>query len=277
MAETEVAAFMPVLNEDETIHKSINSLEEQTKQISKLIVVDGGSTDETHEIVEQKSSETDFEIDLEVLEGSGVRHSSEYGANQAADYLDEKECSGIILRIEGDSSLEENFVEEACRYLEKEPYKVFGAQVKPHNRNSKKVTRKLFKILQNADGLPKGRAMAFKPEDFYKVNGYKMKEDEDIKKSEIDCLEDSILVSKLKKEGKIAFSEETHVKSTLPSTTATSIDRWKKGVKIEAKIGPTGYGTKIINPLNPLLYSVEKALNKPAGSLRPSPRKIKRK
>lgn len=263
MPDMKVAAFMPVLNEGGRIKRAITSLQNQTHPISKLYVIDGGSTDSTHEEVRKKAEEAEFEIELDVLQGAGVRYSSQYGAEKAADYITEEmgEDDGIVLRVEGDSSLGENFVEEASKYLQKEDYKVFGAPVKPHDPSTKPVKKRIFALYQNSEMLPKGRGMAFKAQDFYDFHGYRMKPGEEIKDSTIDCLEDGILVSKLKDEGKVAFSHKTHVKSTVPSTTATSMDRWKKGLKIEKEIGPTGYYTKAVSPVNAVIYPFKRLLH----------------
>ena len=262
MSEMKVAAFMPVLNEGGRIERAITSLQNQTHSISKLYVIDGGSTDSTHEEVEKIAKEVDFEIELDVLQGAGVRYSSQYGAEKAAEHITEElgEDDGMILRVEGDSSLDENFVEEASRYLEREDYKVFGAPVKPHDPSTKPVKKRIFAIYQNSEMLPKGRGMAFMAKDFYEFHGYRMEPGEEIKESNIDCLEDGILVSKLQKEGKVAFSHNTHVRSTVPSTTATSMDRWKKGLRIEREIGPTGYYTKAVSPLNVMVYPFRRLL-----------------
>lgn len=262
MSDMKVAAFMPVLNEGGRIKRAINSLQNQTHSISKLYVIDGGSTDSTHEEVKEKAEEVDFEIELDVLQGAGVRYSSQYGAEKAAEHITNElnEEDGMILRVEGDSSLGENFVEEASKYLQKEEYKVFGAAVKPHDPSTKPVTKQIFTVLQNAEMLPKGRGMAFTVQDFQDFNGYRMKPGEKIKESNIDCLEDGILVSKLQKEGKVAFSHKTHVRSTVPSTTATSMDRWKKGLQIEREIGPTGYYTKAVSPVNVMIYPLKRLL-----------------
>ncbi|MFT4867614.1 MAG: hypothetical protein ACI9LV_000215 [Candidatus Nanohaloarchaea archaeon] len=266
MPETEVAAFMPVLNEGGRIGRAIKSLKNQTHSISKLIVVDGGSTDKTHEEVRAIAEDADFEVDLDILEGAGVRYSSQYGAGKAADYLLDElgEEDGIVLRLEGDSSLEKHFVQEADKYLSQDDYKVFGAPVKPHKPSEKPIRKRIWASCQNSDMLPKGRGMAFTAQDFRDFHGYRMEENEDIKASPVDCLEDGILVTKLQEKGKVAFSYETHVNSTVPSTTATSLSRMRLAVKIERKMGPTGYFTKIINPANTALYPVKrKTLHNP--------------
>lgn len=252
-----VAAFMPVLNEGGRISRAISSLQNQTHPVSKLYVIDGGSTDSTHEEVREKAAEADFDIELEILEGEGVRYSSQYGAKKAADHITEEhgDDDGLVLRLEGDSSLEERFVEEAVAYLADDRYTVFGAPVKPHDPSTKRVTKRIFTHLQNAEMLPKGRGMAFRAQDFYDVNGYRMNPDEDIQTSRVDCLEDGIIVTKLRKRGKVAFCHDTHVNSTVPSTTATSLERWRLAVKIEREMGPTRYFTKMASPVNKVTYA----------------------
>lgn len=255
-----VTAFMPVLNEEGRIRRAISSLQRQTHPVTKLVVVDGGSTDGTHEEVEDVAAETDFDIDLHVLEGAGVRLSSQLGAEKAAESLPEEEGrkEGVILRLEGDSALEETFVETAVSWLEDGRYSVFGAPVQPHEPRDKRLVKRVFTFWQNGERLPKGRGMAFRAAEFDSVDGYRMETEEDIRTSDIDCLEDGILVSKLRQRGAVAFSHETCVYSTVPSTSATSPRRWWLAAKIERQIGPTGYFTRIASPINKFFYGGER-------------------
>jgi cellulose synthase/poly-beta-1,6-N-acetylglucosamine synthase-like glycosyltransferase len=258
-----VTAFMPVLNEAKHIGRAISSLRRQTYPISKLVVIDGGSTDSTHKEVEALAAKTDFDIDLHVLEGAGVRYSSQFGVEKAIEHLSEEGNStdGVILRLEGDSALEETFVETAVSWLEEGTYSVFGAPVEPHEPTEKPLMKRVFTFVQNAERLPKGRGMAFTATDFEAVDGYRMKPEEDIRASQIDCLEDGILVSKLQKRGEVAFSHETCVYSTVPSTSATSPTRWWKAAQIEREIGPTSYFTQIANPVNKLFYAGDRLVD----------------
>jgi len=262
-----VTAFMPVLNEAGRIGRAISSLQRQTHPVSRLVVIDGGSTDSTHEEVEAMAAETDFGIDLHVLEGAGVRFSSQFGVEKAAEHLPESDGApdGIVVRLEGDSALEESFVETAVETLEDGAYSVFGGPVSPHEPMENPVIKRFFTFYQNAERLPKGRGMAFRAADFYAVDGYRMEPDEDIRSSEIDCLEDGILVSKLQERGEAAFSHETCVYSTVPSTSATSPRRWWLAAKIEREMGPTSYFTRIANPVNKLSYAAERLFETNVG------------
>lgn len=257
MSAPAVAAFMPVLNEEGHIARAITSLQRQTYPISKLVIVDGGSTDATHQVVETMADDVDFEVDLHVLDGAGVRYSSQYGAEQASEHLRHEHAAedGIIVRIEGDSALDETFIETAVARLVDEGYTAFGAPVRPHDPTTHRFRKRLFTIIQNAEMLPKGRGMAFKAADFEAVDGYRMYPDEDIRRSDIDCLEDGILVAKLQNRGDVAFSRDTCVYSTVPSTSATSPSRWWLAARIERQMGPTHYFTKIANPFNTLAYA----------------------
>lgn len=265
-----VTAFMPVLNEEGRIGRAISSLQKQTHPVSKLVVVDGGSTDATQEEVEAMAAETDFEIDLHVLAGAGVRFSSQFGAEKAAEHLPKNDgtTEGIVLRLEGDSALEETFVETAVSKLEDGTHIVFGGPVSPHEPMENPIIKRFFTFYQNAEKLPKGRGMAFRADDFYAVDGYRMEPDEDIRNSEVDCLEDGILVSKLQERGEVAFSHRTCVYSTVPSTSATSPRRWWVAAKIEREMGPTSYFTRIANPANKLFYAVERVFGANMGEER---------
>lgn len=248
---------MPVLNEADRVGRAIASLRRQTHPVSRLVVVDGGSTDATRAEVETAAAEAAMDVDLRVLEGAGVRYSSQVGAEAAADYLREERgaADGVVVRLEGDSALGETFVETAVSCLADDAYSVFGAPVRPHDPGSKSVRKRLFTFVQNAEMLPKGRGMAFRATDFRAVDGYRMDPEEDIRSSGVDCFEDGILVSKLRDRGSVAFSHDTCVYSTVPSTSATSPGRWWTAVKIEREMGPTRYFTRIANPLNKLTYA----------------------
>jgi cellulose synthase/poly-beta-1,6-N-acetylglucosamine synthase-like glycosyltransferase len=261
---------MPVLNEGGRIGRAISSLADQTYPVSKLVVVDGGSTDSTHEEVHAMAEETDFEIDLRVIEGAGVRYSSQFGAETAAEHIFESAGSedGVVLRLEGDSALEETFVETAVETLDEESYTVFGGPVTPHDPMENPVMKRFFTFFQNAEKLPKGRAMAFRASDFAAVDGYRMNPQEDIRTSDVSCFEDGILVSKLQERGEVAFSYETCVYSSVPSTSATSPSRWVTAAKIEREMGPTHYFTRIASPVNKLLYAGERVVQSLSGERR---------
>lgn len=255
---------MPVLNEGDRIRRAITSLERQTHAIDRLVVVDGGSTDSTHETVEATASDTEFDVELLVLEGAGVRYSSQVGAEAAASRLldDLGDREGVVLRLEGDSALEETFVETAVERLADPDCSVFGAAVQPHEPDVHRLCKRLFTLAQNAEQLPKGRGMAFRARDFRAVDGYRLDADEDVASSPIDCLEDGILVAKLCRRGAVAFSHDTCVYSSVPSTTATSPSRWLVALHIEREMGPTHYFTRIANPVNTVLYAARRVVGR---------------
>lgn len=246
---------MPVLNEGDRIERAIGSLQRQSHPIARLVVVDGGSTDDTHDVVEAAAADVEFEVDLHVREGAGVRHASQVGAERAASALLESGDDGVVVRLEGDSALERTFVERAVDALAGEDCSAFGAPVRPHEPDTKRLRKRLFTVIQNAEMLPKGRAMAFRAADFRAVDGYRIDGEDDLADSPIDCLEDGILVAKLQERGDVVFDHDTCVYSSVPSTTATSPSRWRVAWRIERAMGPTNYFTRIANPVNTLLYA----------------------
>lgn len=255
---------MPVLNEGDGIYDSILALDEQTHPIERLHIIDGGSDDDTLDEIERAEAEVPFDVTVTVEPGAGVRASSQTGAGDIAEWLVDEYGDGVVLRCEGDSSLEDNFVEEAVDALSEPENTVFGAPVAPHEPGEDRIKKTMFQVLQNADRLPKGRGMAFRAKDFLEVDGYRISPDEELENAYIDCLEDGIITTKLNERGDIVFCEDTTVYSSLPSTTATSLERWKKAVVLETKIGPSNYFTRLGNPLWVARYtgrSVTRRLN----------------
>jgi len=251
-------AFIPVLNEDDGIYDSILGLNDQTHPIERLHIIDGGSEDDTLAEIDRARSDVPFEIVVTVQDGAGIRAASQTGAEDIAGWLIEEYGDGVVLRTDGDSTLADNFLGEAVNALEDPVNTVFGAPVAPHDPRESRIKKSTFQALQNADRLPKGRGMAFRATDFFEVDGYRMSPEEDIEDAYLDCMEDGVISAKLADIGDVVFCEDTTVYSTIPSTTATSLDRWKKAALIETKMGPTKYFTRIGNPLWVALYTGRK-------------------
>lgn len=247
--ELHAGAFIPVLNEADGIYDSILGLDDQTHPIERLHIVDGGSDDATLEEIDRARDEVPFDITVTVKDGAGIRTSSQIGAEDIAQWLIDEYGDGIVLRTDGDSTLAPNFLKEAAEALSDPDNSVFGAPVAPHQPEEGRIKKSMFQALQNADQLPKGRGMAFRAQDFFEVDGYRMTPDEDIEDAYLDCMEDGVITAKLADIGNVVFSDNTTVYSTIPSTTASSLDRWKKAALIEARMGPTKYFTRIGNPL----------------------------
>lgn len=231
-----VAAFMPTLNEADGVADAVRSLDRQTHPVSSLTVVDGGSDDGTLDELEQVEDEVSFRVDIVVIEGGGARYSSQVGAERAIERVREEADDGVVVRIEGDSAFSEEFVKEAVDRLQ-DGAACFGAKVEPKEDDGMKEA---IAFLQNLDRYPKGRGMAFRASDFEAVGGYRLEGEttEDIQRSDVNCLGDTILTGKLRERGAVAFSHAASVASTVPSTTLTSLDRWSKRLLLETRIGP---------------------------------------
>ncbi|MFB6076498.1 MAG: glycosyltransferase family 2 protein, partial [Candidatus Nanohaloarchaea archaeon] len=231
-----VAAFMPTLNEAGTVDDAIRSLADQTHPVEHLTVVDGGSTDGTVAEVRSAADDVPFDVDVEVVTDGGVRYASQIGAEHAIDHLP---GDGVVLRIEGDSVLSDKFVEEAVQHLRQDEYVCYGAKVEPRDGDGGPVAD-AFRRIQNLNRYPKGRGMAFRASDFDAVDGYLLDDESagDLRSSPVDCFGDAILTAKLRDRGTLAFSESATVRSTVPSTSAVSLDRWKRRMLLEPRIAP---------------------------------------
>jgi hypothetical protein len=88
-----VSIVMPTLNSERFIRQALNSIIEQTYENIELIVVDGGSTDHTLDIVRQYKQVGDIRI-VESTRGLGMAHDLNLGLSHAR--------GGLIARMDAD-------------------------------------------------------------------------------------------------------------------------------------------------------------------------------
>lgn len=247
-----VSCFIPTLNEEDTIEKTLQTLEDQTHTIEKVFIIDGGSTDATHDRIEAMQDAVSYAIDLTVIDGGGVRYSSQIGGEKAARHLlDEQEYeNAIILRAEADSGLHERFLEEAVSALNNNHVSLYGARSVPAKPQERKALKGLLTAFSNADNLPKGRGMAFTAQDFRQADGYRLETEPSTEQMDpsLDCFGDVVITHKLRKRGNVVFSSDAHVTTQIPSTSMSSPDRIKKRVRLERRIGPTPHLWQKMNP-----------------------------
>lgn len=86
----DVTVIATVLNEANTINGLLESLERQTRQADAVVIVDGGSTDGTIDILHRWRTES--ELPLQVIEASGTNISQ--GRNIAIDAADTEIIAG---------------------------------------------------------------------------------------------------------------------------------------------------------------------------------------
>ena len=104
-----------VYNEGESIRDLLDSIVDQTATPSEAIFVDGGSSDQTQDIISEYAEENDW-IKLVVDEGANIAE----GRNTAV----ENASNDYIVSTDGGCILDENWYEEMCKALEKNEFVV---------------------------------------------------------------------------------------------------------------------------------------------------------
>ena len=111
VAATDISIIIPTLNEEKYLPRCLSSLNNQSrKEIRELIVVDGGSTDETVEIARKYSDK------VLVEPGSAVGASRNIGATEAT--------GEILAFIDADTVASVDWLEEIARSFHDDPYAV---------------------------------------------------------------------------------------------------------------------------------------------------------
>jgi hypothetical protein len=103
-----VSIVMPTLNSERFLRQALNSIVEQTYENIELVVVDGGSTDRTLDIVRQYGRRGEIRI-VESPPGSGMGHDLNVGLANAR--------GGMIARMDADDISFEWRIEAQYRFL----------------------------------------------------------------------------------------------------------------------------------------------------------------
>jgi GT2 family glycosyltransferase len=119
-----VYILLPVHNRCAVTERFVDCLAAQTYKNYHLILVDDGSTDGTAEMVQAKI------IELTVLKGSGDWWWAG-GLQQGIDWLHTQSLNAddVVLFINDDSVIDENFIELGCQLLQDLPSSMLQARV----------------------------------------------------------------------------------------------------------------------------------------------------
>lgn len=189
-----VSLIMTVLNEGDTIRRLLDSLVAQTQRPREIVVVDGGSRDNTVAILESYADR----LPLRVLVEPGANISA--GRNRAvaaaqSDIIAVTDA-GVVLEPDWLAQITAPFADPAVRvvggFFRAEPQTVFevamGATVLP-----------LVDEIDPATFLPSSRSIAFRKSAWLAVGGYP---------EWLDYCEDLIFDLRLQKLGTFAFAPE---------------------------------------------------------------------
>lgn len=195
MTRISISIIIPVLNEAENIENALTYLLPESN--IELIVVDGGSTDQTQEIVKKMG------VKLLVCQESGRDNQMNLGATEAK--------GEILLFLHADTQLPQGFVEsiEATLNNEKVMAGAFNLQI-DSQAFSLRIIEWLVKVRSRFCSLPYGdQAIFLKRDLFTKIGGF----------ANLPIMEDFELIKRLKRIGKIAI---------VPDSVVTSARRWQK-------------------------------------------------
>lgn len=166
MTENKVALVCTVYNEGESMKELLESVFDQTRRPDEAIFVDGGSTDETQEVIEEYADEHDW-ISLVVEEGCNIAEGRNIGV--------ENTDAEIIATTDGGCVLDEAWLE---KLLENFPEADVSAGVfEPKTDGSR--FKEVLGVLEcpdpeslPEDWPPSSRSQAFKKEAWEEVGGY---------------------------------------------------------------------------------------------------------
>ena len=121
MQEILVSVLTPCYNSVKTIEKTLECIEKQTYQNIEYIIVDGGSTDGTLEVIEQHRSRLPKQFILISEKDNGIYDAMNKGIGLASGKL-----IGIV---NSDDWYEEDTVEQIVKHYQGNPYEVvYGMQ-----------------------------------------------------------------------------------------------------------------------------------------------------
>lgn len=100
-----LSVIIPMYNGEETIIKALESLDNQTDKDLELILIDDGSTDNSHEIAKEYLKTVNFEYKIYKQENKGQSVARNFGIEKA---------NGVyILFLDSDDYISENLVEKS--------------------------------------------------------------------------------------------------------------------------------------------------------------------
>jgi glycosyltransferase involved in cell wall biosynthesis len=208
-----VSVVATVLNEEENISSLLDSLLNQTQKPDEIVIVDGGSTDKTQEIIKDYSHKHSL-IHLFVEPGS-ISH----GRNSAVNHAKNQ----IIAQIDAGCIAHETWLEKIIKPFENPDVGLvagfyhmkgegpFAEAIAPfHGVPPHRYDPRSF--------MPSGRSMAFKKEVWQKVGGYS----ENLERAG----EDTLFNYKILKENiKIVRVKDAIVDWELPKDFRESLDK----------------------------------------------------
>ncbi|MEM2936095.1 MAG: glycosyltransferase [Candidatus Bathyarchaeia archaeon] len=145
-----IAAIVPAFNEEKSLAKTLESLLQQTRRLSQVIVVDDGSTDRTSEVARKFK-------DVKVLRNPKTMGKAK-SLNRALDLVNTE----LVMIIDADTVLEKNFAERAAKAFVDEGIAAASGFVVPSTGSANTALRKarVVEDLYAQTTLKRGQSMA---------------------------------------------------------------------------------------------------------------------
>lgn len=191
-----------VLNESDTITSFLDSLKSQTKKADEVVIVDGGSSDNTLELIKKHEIGKTLKIKIFVKKGN---------ISAGRNFAIKKISADIVAISDAGCILDKNWLEKITKPFKDSSIDVVAGYYKGLYKNNFEKNLIPYVLVMpdkaNKDFLPASRSMAIKKSVFEKIGGFSEK---------LDQAEDYDLALRLSSSGvKIKF-EKNAIVSWIP-------------------------------------------------------------
>lgn len=165
----QISMICTVMNEEKFIRKFVESVIKQTKKPNELIIVDGGSTDETYDILKKYSKKYSW---IKVYQVPGLNIA------EGRNYAIEHSKGDIIFTSDSSTCFENEWIEKIMDGFKQGGDVVFGSySIKPKNSVENYLISRIpnWNKIDSDIFIPSNRNAAFKKEVWKKVGKFPSK------------------------------------------------------------------------------------------------------